>query len=839
MNCLKMINFCQNCYKMRRLIIYMAFMLVGWLSAIQAQSGVEGPDFPPYPDERITISNQLKNLPLRVDNSQFDYFPPIIGQLGWSCNQASSIGYLLTYELNRKRELDGELPENQYSPSYPWNFLSSESATSGVSYFDTWEIVKANGCPNIIDFPYTDDRHTWMNGFDKYLRAMKNKVVKNYSISVSTAEGLRILKTYLFNHNDSFRFGGLANVQIASSGWMIRALPSDSYDAGAPVITSFGRYVGHALTVVGFNDQVQYDFNGDGLYTNNLDINNDGEITMADWEKGALLIVNTYGKDWGDRGKAYIPYRLLTRYGYEGGIWNRSVHVVDVLHNYEPALVLNLELAHSNRSMLRITLGCSNDPDAEYPEYIHTFPMLNYHGGPTSLGSIGDDNHMHIGLDITPILAQLESEKPVKFFIMIDERDPLDVGEGVVYNYSIINYLDNDTLIAEKSGLFPIQANQTTILEIDHELNIDLVKVADYQIQYTSDNQWLSVPLYASGISGNANWEIYPDYREDTTRRAFPDLSGDYMPFYTSTDGFLSIDLPFDFPFYGEKFDQLFADESGYLYLQTQYQDYPYSIDKELVFKQRKSIVPFGQDLMFFFDGNGIYYEPTDSVAKIFWDCSAQIGSSTIPFRFACYLYPDGLIEFHYGGSELNDPKRSVYRSGLSRGNGKQVLSTTSSNLGTVYPDQLIRLTPYRIPPKTKIESNSYILTRPEEKNQFYEIKVKVTDINFQESFGIIPISTLDFSSPDMAASVFPNPFTELTSLSFVVKEKSQVRIQIYDLYGRHLRDLLSGEYEKGIHQVDWDGRSDHGSECSPGVYLLRVFIGDEKQSVKILKNAC
>ncbi|MEA1878171.1 MAG: T9SS type A sorting domain-containing protein [Bacteroidota bacterium] len=823
---------------MRRWILGIAFMLVGWLTSMQAQQGAEGPDFPPYPDERIAVSNRLKVLPLKVDNSQFEYFPPIISQLGWSCNQASSIGYLLTYELNRKRELDGELPENQYSPSYPWNFLSAESKTTGVSYFDTWEIIKANGCPNIIDFPYTGVNSVWMNGFDKYLRAMKNKVVNNYSISVSDAAGLRVLKTYLFNHNDSFRFGGLANVQIASSGWAIRLLPSDSYDSGTAVITSFGRNVGHALTIVGFNDQVQYDFNGDGLYTNDLDLNDDGEVTMADWEKGALLAVNTYGKDWGSRGKAYIPYRLLTRYGYEGGIWNRSVHVVDVLHNYEPALVLKLEIAHSNRGMLRVTLGCSNDPEAEYPEYIHAFPMLNYHGGLSSLGAQGDDSHMHLGLDITPVLAHLESGKPVKFFLMIDERDPLDLANGSVYSYSIINYLENDTLVAEKSGVFPIKANQTTILEIGHELNFDPVQVADYQIQYTSENQWLSVPLYASGISGSANWEIYPDYREDTTGREFPELSGDYLPFYTSSDGFLTIDLPFDFPFYGEMFDKLYADESGYLYLQTQYQDYPYSIDKELVFRQRKSIVPFGQDLMFYQEGNGIYYESTDSVAKIFWDCSAQIGSSQGPFRFACYLYPDGLIEFHYGG-DLNGSERSDYRSGLSRGNGKQVFVTTSSNLGKVHSDKLVRLIPYQIPPKTKIESNRYLLTRPEEKNQFYEIKVKVTDINFQESFGLIPISTLDFSSPDMLATAFPNPFTESTSLSFVVKEKSLVRIQIFDLFGRHLRDLLVEEFEKGIHQIDWDGRSDHGSECLPGVYLVRIFIGEEKQSVKILKNAC
>ena len=40
-------------------------------------------------------------LPEAVDNSKSKFFPPVINQDGGSCAQASSIGYVFTYEVNR------------------------------------------------------------------------------------------------------------------------------------------------------------------------------------------------------------------------------------------------------------------------------------------------------------------------------------------------------------------------------------------------------------------------------------------------------------------------------------------------------------------------------------------------------------------------------------------------------------------------------------------------------------------------------------------------------------------------------------------------------------------
>ena len=58
-------------------------------------------------------------LPQSVDNSLSKYFPPLIDQKGGSCAQASAIGYMYTYEMNRLLDRDASAyPANRFSYQY-------------------------------------------------------------------------------------------------------------------------------------------------------------------------------------------------------------------------------------------------------------------------------------------------------------------------------------------------------------------------------------------------------------------------------------------------------------------------------------------------------------------------------------------------------------------------------------------------------------------------------------------------------------------------------------------------------------------------------------------------
>ena len=55
-------------------------------------------------------------LPDEHDNSVWPYLRPAFYQNGYSCGQASSVGYNFTYEINRARNVPADLLENQYPP---------------------------------------------------------------------------------------------------------------------------------------------------------------------------------------------------------------------------------------------------------------------------------------------------------------------------------------------------------------------------------------------------------------------------------------------------------------------------------------------------------------------------------------------------------------------------------------------------------------------------------------------------------------------------------------------------------------------------------------------------
>lgn len=60
----------------------------------------------------------------------------------------------------------------------------------------------------------------------------------------------------------------------------------------------------------------------------------------------------------------------------------------------------------------------------------------------------------------------------------------------------------------------------------------------------------------------------------------------------------------------------------------------------------------------------------------------------------------------------------------------------------------------------------------------------------------------------------------------FQLEGQRQLRVELYDVGGRRLRDLsFLPSAPSGEHQVLWDGRDESGQRVAPGIYLLRVDI--------------
>ncbi len=79
----------------------------------------------------------------------------------------------------------------------------------------------------------------------------------------------------------------------------------------------------------------------------------------------------------------------------------------------------------------------------------------------------------------------------------------------------------------------------------------------------------------------------------------------------------------------------------------------------------------------------------------------------------------------------------------------------------------------------------------------------------------------------------YPNPFNPTTTIRYELPENSFVKITVYDLLGREVRKLVSGERVSGKHEVIWNARNDKGMPVSAGVYLISIQAGDIVQTKK------
>ncbi len=68
-----------------------------------------------------------------------------------------------------------------------------------------------------------------------------------------------------------------------------------------------------------------------------------------------------------------------------------------------------------------------------------------------------------------------------------------------------------------------------------------------------------------------------------------------------------------------------------------------------------------------------------------------------------------------------------------------------------------------------------------------------------------------------------PNPFNPMTTISLDIRRPQNVTVEIFDLAGRRVRELYSGELEAGSHDLVWNGHDRQDLPVAAGVYFCRL----------------
>ena len=280
--------------------------------------------------------------PDAVDLTGQPWFPRVTRQQSFSCSQQVALYYLFTAEWNRGMERSSSSPLQRFSPYFAYSLAAGD--TSGRSHVvDGWIVAQQAGVPLEADCPAYS--RTLMNGYDRYLRAMRCRVKSWEILPVANDAGISKAKGWLSS-------GHLLACDFQIKGAVLKPLPAGAH-AREKFVFQWGRTgAGHAMVYAGFDDNIGFDFNGDGLITNDRDINGDGVLSLADRERGAFLLINPWGGAWGDRGRAWVPYR---QHALSKWPWSGSVARVEAAAPYQPRLTLKLKMRAADRQNVLIT----------------------------------------------------------------------------------------------------------------------------------------------------------------------------------------------------------------------------------------------------------------------------------------------------------------------------------------------------------------------------------------------------------------------------------------------------------------------------------------------------
>ena len=238
---------------------------------------------------------KAKSLPSSIDLREWCSPVEDQGQIG-SCTANAGVGVIEYYERKSfKRHLDAS---RLFLYKVTRNLMKMKGDT-GAYLRTTMGAMVLFGVPPETYWPYSDDE----DKFDKEPPAFCYAFAQNYQalkyfrhdpLGLKAEEVLKKVKTYLASgHPAMFGFTVYNSIEQADTTGKI-PFPSSKEKIDG----------GHAVVTVGYDDKMVIQ-------------NKYGKIKTT----GALLIRNSWGKGWGEKGYGWLPYEYVSK-GLAEDFWS-------------------------------------------------------------------------------------------------------------------------------------------------------------------------------------------------------------------------------------------------------------------------------------------------------------------------------------------------------------------------------------------------------------------------------------------------------------------------------------------------------------------------------------
>ena len=114
---------------------------------------------------------------------------------------------------------------------------------------------------------------------------------------------------------------------------------------------------------------------------------------------------------------------------------------------------------------------------------------------------------------------------------------------------------------------------------------------------------------------------------------------------------------------------------------------------------------------------------------------------------------------------------------------------------------------------------------------------IELRVVRFNEGSVVVKTTSGVYGLPTKFALVqnYPNPFNAITTIEYQLPVEAEVRLEIYNLRGQKMKQLINQRQKPGYYTVKWDGKDETGREVATGIYLYRMQAGKFSQSRRMI----